>query len=586
MAYEGLPEDLSALSDDELSALEEAAVAAFDEIAAQEEVTPDSLAQADALANDIDAIRAERANREAMALENSARREALQARVHGTPESPGSPDAAPEGNAEFAAQEPETVVTETPAVSTTAEIPEKEEAAVTASTPEPHYSPARTTPREAVAKRKINVSLSNIAARAPEVNGPRHSAESVMVATADIPGMAQGARLTDMRSLVQAMQARVKTVGVTQRGDDAPRYSVATLDRKFRHVIDREASPEKISEVLTAASDVESLVAAGGWCAPSEISYDLFNIVCEDGMLDLPTVGINRGGIRFPVSPDFSSLSGNPALWTWTETQDIAAVTGTAQSGTKTCGRVPCPTFTEERLECDGVCLTVGNLMDDAYPELIENHTRLLFAFNAHKMNLRRIQKLLSASVAVSGFTGLGATGDSVVNNVLGALAIQATDYRAKFAMCQDAILEVVLPFWVLEMMRSDLRRRNGIELISVADVYIMDLFDALNIRIQFVGDWQLRTTGFPGASAGLLTWPTQVQALMFAPGTFVLGQGLQLNLGVIRDSVLNATNDYTAAWMEECWLVAKLGHESRLITINVCANGRTGANDLTACGV
>jgi hypothetical protein len=577
-AYEGLPEDLSVLSDEELSALETAAIEAFDEIAGQEEVTPESLATADALANDIDSIRAERDRRTEMALENSARREALQGRVHGTPETP----AETESSETFAAEETTDMADGT---ESTQDIPEKE-AAVTASTTPEHYTPATTTPREAVAKRKLNISLGGIQARAPEVTTPRNQGESVLVATADIPGLAQGARLTDMAGLVNAMQSRVKTVGVTARGDDAPRYSVATLNRQYKHVVDRDADPRQISDVLTAAANPDALVAAGGWCAPSEISYDLFNIVCEDGMIDLPTVGINRGGIRFPVSPDFSSLSGNAALWSWNETQDIAAVTGTAQSGTKTCGRVPCPTFSEVRLECDGVCLTVGNLMDDAYPELIENHTRLLFAFNAHKMNLKKINKLVAASVAVSGFTGLGATGDSVVNNVLGALAIQATDYRAKFAMCQDAVLEVVLPYWVLEMMRSDLRRRNGIELISVADSYLMDLFDALNIRIQFVGDWQLRTTGFPGAAAGLLTWPTQVQALMYAPGTFVLGNGLQLNLGVIRDSVLNETNDYTAAWMEECWLIAKLGHESRLITINVCANGRTGANDLTACGV
>jgi hypothetical protein len=582
--YEGLPEDLSALSDDELSALEEAAVAAFDEIAESDDVTPESLAAADQIANDIDALRAEASRRQEMALENAARREELRGRVHGTQPSGPEVEASAETTQTFASEED----TEEPdpegesVTENTQDIPEK---AVTAAAPE-HYSPAQTTPREAVAKRKLNLSLSGIQSRAPQVTTPRNSSEAVLVATADIPGLAQGARLENMAGLVQAMQSRVKTVGITARGDDAPRYSVATLNRQFKHLVDREASPQQISDVLTAASDPQALVAAGGWCSPSEISYDLFNVVCEDGMLDLPTVGVNRGGIRFPISPDFSSLSGNPAMWSWTETQDIAAVTGTAQSGTKTCGRVPCATFSEERLECNGVCLTVGNLMDDAYPELIENHTRLLFAFNAHQMNLRRINKLVAASVAVSGFTGMGATGDSVVNNVLGALAIQATDYRAKFAMCQDAPLEVVLPFWILDMMRSDLRRRTGIELISVADSYLMDLFNALNIRVQFVGDWQMRTTGFPGAAAGLLAWPTQVQALMFAPGTFVLGQGLQLNLGVIRDSVLNATNDFTAAWMEECWLIAKLGHESRLITINVCANGRTGANDLTACGV
>src|SRR5688500_2569298 len=369
--YEGLPEDLSALSDDELSALEAAAIEAFDELAEAEDVTPESLAAADAIANDIDALRAEAARRQEMALENAAKREELRGRVHGAEAATAEDAAASEGGegAEtFAAKA--TPVEET---ESTQEIPAKDDKAVTAAA---HYSPARTTPREAVAKRKLNVSLSGIQSRAPEVKTPRSREESVLVATADIPGMAQGARLDSMASLVQAMQARVKTVGITARGMDAPRYSVATLNRQYKHVIDREANPQQVSDVLTAAANPEALVAAGGWCAPSEISYDLFNIVCEDGMLDLPTVGINRGGIRFPISPDFSSLSGDEAMWHWTETQDIAAVTGTAQSGVKTCGRVPCPTFTEERLECDGICLTVGNLMDDAYPELrSEEHT-------------------------------------------------------------------------------------------------------------------------------------------------------------------------------------------------------------------
>lgn len=562
--YAGLPEDLSALSDDELSALEEAAVEAFDEIADEEsDVSAESVAQAAQLADDIDAIRAEAARRQEMALQHKNASAELRARIHGGGDAP----TADAGEESFAV----------------AEDDEEDEAAVTAAS---HYSPARTRPRNTIAKRKLNVSLSGIQARAPEVNVARTDRESVLVATADIPGLAQGAKLDNMASLVAAMQARVKTVGVTARGDDAPVYSVATMNRDFRYVVDREMTPEKVSEVLTAATNVDSLVAAGGWCAPSEISYDLFNIVCEDGLLDLPTIGINRGGIRFPISPDFSSLSGNAAMWNWNETQDIAAVTGTAQSGTKTCGRVPCPTFTEQRLECFGICLTVGNLMDDAYPEVIQNHMKLLMAFNAHRINLLKINKLVAASVGVSGFTGMGDTTESTINNVLGALELQATDYRVKFSMCNDAPLEVILPQWILSMMRSDIRRRTGVELLSVQDSYILNLFDALNLRIQFVADWQVRTSGFPGFSGGALTWPTQVQALMYAPGTFVLGNGLQLNLGVIRDSVLNATNDYTAAWMEDCWLIAKLGHESRLITINVCDNGRTGAANITACGL
>jgi hypothetical protein len=111
-----------------------------------------------------------------------------------------------------------------------------------------------------------------------------------------------------------------------------------------------------------------------------------------------------------------------------------------------------------------------------------------------------------------------------------------------------------------------------------------MSWFDLINVRVQWVGDWQVRGAGQPGNATPITAWPTTVQFLMFAAGTFVLGRGLQLNLGIIRDSVLNATNDHTAEWMEECWLVAKIGHESRLGTIAICPDGTTGAADLTAC--
>jgi hypothetical protein len=37
---------------------------------------------------------------------------------------------------------------------------------------------------------------------------------------------------------------------------------------------------------------------------------------------------------------------------------------------------------------------------------------------------------------------------------------------------------------------------------------------------------------------------------------------------------------------MEECWLIAKVGHESRRGVINICPDGTVGASDLTACDV
>jgi hypothetical protein len=430
-----------------------------------------------------------------------------------------------------------------------------------------------------------NPSLADAQRRAPEADVPR--AEPVLVASADIPGFQSGMKLEGMDGLVAAMTARARSMPITAKGLDAPRIPIAALMREFKYSLSPQSSLAEFNEVMTAAANPDILIAAGGWCSPSEISYDFFNIVCEDGALDLPSVGINRGGIRWPVSPSFADVVLGGALWTWTEAQDIAAVTGTAQSGTKTCGRVPCPGFDEERLHCDGICLTVGNLTEDAYPELIANHTRLVMAAHFHKMNRARINEVraLSASFTVTN----GSAGSGVVAPVLGALELQAIDYRSRYSMCEDALLEVVAPRWLRGAMRSDLRKRmgSGTDMLSASDAYLMQLFDAIHVRIQWVSDYQERTAGFPGVPSTLPTaWPTTVEFMMWAPGTVVLGQGMRLDLGIIRDSVLNATNDHTAEWMEECWLIFNPGHEVRRLTVNICPDGTTGAADLTACDV
>jgi hypothetical protein len=75
-----------------------------------------------------------------------------------------------------------------------------------------------------------------------------------------------------------------------------------------------------------------------------------------------------------------------------------------------------------------------------------------------------------------------------------------------------------------------------------------------------------------------MTAWPTTVDFLIYAAGTFIHGNGLSLDLGVIRDSVLNETNDHTAAWSEECHLVARVGHESRRYTVPFNVKGSTGA--------
>lgn len=426
-----------------------------------------------------------------------------------------------------------------------------------------------------------------IAQYAPDAKVHEERSEAVIVASADVPGFTQGGRLENIGALAEAMHKRARMLPDSRSGNPNV-YPVASLQREFTFTLNENSTPTQMNEVLTAAADEEILVAAGGWCAPSEISYDFFNIVCEDGMIDLPTVGLNRGGVQYPTSPSFGDLAADPDIvWTWTEQDDIDAET--SASVFKPCVRVECPAFIDRRADCDGFCVTAGNLIDYAYPELIANWLRLVMAIRAKATNARIIDIMLngggsgdaiSASLAVNHTGLLGAT----TSALLSSIELSITDYREKYSMCSDAILEVVLPRWANAVIRADLANREGIDVFGVTNGMIADWFNIRSARVQFVGDWQVRDAGEPGAATPITEWPATLDYMVFAPGTFVRGNGMSLDLGVVRDSVLNATNDHTAAWAEDCYAVLKPGHESRVVTVDICGSGEIGARTFT-CG-
>jgi hypothetical protein len=435
--------------------------------------------------------------------------------------------------------------------------------------------------------------LGEIAKYAPDAGVHEERSEAVIVASADVPGFVQGGRVENIYGLAQAMHARARMLPVSKTGDPNI-YPVAALQREFNFTLNEKSTPQEINAVLTAATDSDILVAAGGWCAPSEISYDFFNIVCEDGMIDLPTVGLNRGGVQYPTSPSFGDIVSIPDIvWGWTEQDDIDALT--SDSVFKPCVRVECPTFVDRRADCFGFCVTAGNLVDYAYPELIANWLRLVFAIRAKATNAAIIDIMLngggsgdpiSASIPVDHTGLLGATTSALLQSI----ELSIIDYREKYSMCSDSVLEVVLPRWANAVIRADLANRDGIDVFGVTNGMIADWFNLRGARVQFVGDWQVREPGAPGTATpggatALTEWPDTIDYMLYAPGTFVRGNSMSLDLGVTRDSVLNATNDHTAAWAEDCFAILKPGHESRVVTVALCPSGEIGARTFTCAG-
>lgn len=571
------PEDLGTLSLDELRSLQGQALAAFDTLAADENIDDEGVAELENLAGGIERVTTAINETQAAAAGRKAAFANAKDKV-----SKLRPTVQPEGDGEAASEV--SAGNKPPfgkgkkAEESEASEEETEEAEVETVT----AGGARTKARPSLAKAQANAPL------IPAGGGD----DLVITAAAPTSNVQIGSRFESMDDLVAAVSTHARSLVITE---GRPGFqTVASIKNNFEEVIDGDRTSlsefEAMIDRLRTPERMEDLVAAGGWCAPSEIRYDFFNIACQDGLVDLPTFGVQRGGIQFPVSPSLSDVwtgaftnATNP--WLWQEIDDIAAATGTGGNPSKPCVRVMCPTFDERRLECYGICLTAGNLTESAYPEAVRNHLSLLMSAHYHAMNKRYIDTMVGLSTAATVLT-TGSAGTGILADAPAVVALAAQDYRTKYGMCDDDVLEVVFPRWVKDAMRIDHLRRTGFWENVLTDSEINQLFARFRVRVQWVGDWQVRSAGFPGNSAAITDWPATATFMIYAAGTFVRGNGLTLDLGVVRDSVLNATNDHTAAWTEECHLIAKYGHESRQYTIPVCVAGRTGAANITCAEV
>jgi hypothetical protein len=569
------PPDLTLSSDTELSDLESRGAAEFDRVEAIDNVDPETLQYAMRLADDLDRIRAELRVREVRAQANSELQRtrvgeqlaALRERVHG--------QTAADTNSQA------------PAAVDTGAIAEATAQGVTAALASFMMDRRGSSVRPGEIARRATASLAETAQHAPAPKMPEK--RLAVTASVDIPGVAHGGELSNLASVADVVARKAKSMPVT-RGN--PNHQlVASIRNEFAHTVDDHTPARQVEglfRLLTSRDgDAEALVAAGGWCAPSEIRYDFFNIACSSGMIDLPTFGVTRGGVQFPVSPSLAdavdsiafapfaeTLSVTSVPWLWTEADDIAAATG---SPTKPCLRVPCPDFDEARLDVYGICLTAGNLANDAYPEATANTLKLLMAAHDHAVNANLIAQMLTLSTAAITISG-GAATDAAAPRIFNAAALAAVDTRERYGMCIDDVLEIVLPQWVREVIRADLAWKAGVELLAVGNAEIDSYFLARNVRPQWVDDWQVRGASQFGNATAMTAWPTTVDFLMYPAGTFLHGNGMSLDLGVVRDSVLNETNDHTAAWSEEAHLIARVGHESRRYRVGFNVNGSTSA--------
>lgn len=324
------------------------------------------------------------------------------------------------------------------------------------------------------------------------------------------------------------------------------------------------------------------LTAAAGWCAPSQVIYDLCELETSDGMVDLPEVQITRGGMRFTPGPDFATIFGGAGYFHQTEAQVIAGTT-------KPCMDIPCPNFTDIRLEVEGVCITGSILQRRGYPELVERFIRGAMVAHMHKLNAFVIAQMVAGSTVVDLNPPVDVPLDvSVASNLLMTVEQQIEDIRYRNRLGFNAEVELVFPHWIRPLFRADLSRRQGLAEFEVSDDRIDAWIRMRGGRPQYVYDWQDAFSGQatgPGGASPLTLWPNSVFYLAYPAGTWLRGSDDTIRLETIYDSAKLATNQYTALFTEEGVLVAQVCNGgSRVVEVQICPNGVTAAPVAYVC--
>lgn len=577
------PEDFTAVSDEDLNALHDRAVETFNGLYGDgSDLTEDDVNALASLTEGIEAVQTEKSARHEAAQERSARAAELAAKVRPEPaegeqlsaEIDPDEDEKPEGEDGEDEEEPDAEEDESPE-----DRPEGAGDTVTASA------------KNRAARREVRVPVSRTRRHMPKAEasaGQASTMADVAFAAGEGTGYAPGTGI-DWMGAASIIEKRLRAFnqGSYQAANRAGKHmrqqmSVMGIRKPIEDdLVIKDESFSHVNEVLTRATQEtrlpgNSLVASGGWCAPSETLYDLLEMESRDGIFSLPEVGVTRGGIRRTLGPDFADIYSAITGFHYTEDQDIAGQYGVGADGVgndtdgeKPCYKIECPEFEDFRLDVIGLCLTAGLLQQRGYPEVIARTIRGALVAHDHRIAAKTLAEIESQSTAVT----MGAVSGAAAP-ILQAIELQVEHLRYTSRIARSTTIEGVFPYWVRGAVRADLADRNGVDLLNVSDAQIDAWFSLRGIAPQFVYNWQdVNTLG----ADEFIGWPDEVKFLLYPAGTWIRGSSDIITVDTLFDSTQLRSNDYTALFTEEGWMVVRMGHYSRVVTVPINASGVSG---------
>jgi hypothetical protein len=554
-------EELAGLTDAELALLQAGIGDRADELA--DDRTPDAVAELQRAADGIERVGGVQDQRATEAEEREQAAQAARDRINAR--RPAT-DPEPEPDGEETPAEPETA-------------------------PEPVAASGRRPNLGDMARRRAATQTRD---RAPAPQTPPRRL-APLTAAGNVPGHAVGAGFTDIYDLAGAMNERMRTLG--RGGTTGEQVIVASAAREYpAERTLRVGESSENTRRLGAVTDPEVVVAAGGFCAPAEVDYGVEVLGVTDRPVRdaLPGFGADRGKIQFRKNLAFADYTG--AIGDWTEQNDIDAATPGGSDPTKPCLQIACPDLSAAQVQARTLCLEFRNMTSRFDPEGTAAAIRAADVAYARYSENQLLAGMRSFAIDVtSAATGLGALRD----------LFAAFDHLFAYAESRWRLtgvrMRAAIPAWVNRLIALDQARGmhgGATELLSVTRDQINTWLRARGVEPIWHLDGmaaQTAATGVPAVAkqfydgtsltdaAALPGFPDTASIVCWYEGDVSYLDGGTLDLGIIRDSGLVASNAYRT-FMEEFWGLAFRGQEMyHLVAGLQPRGGQAGTVDMSA---
>jgi hypothetical protein len=372
-----------------------------------------------------------------------------------------------------------------------------------------------------------------------------------LVAGGYLPSKVQGTKYEDRWDLAETM---CDTLRGLHRGQSHGNVIVASANYRPLYPEDRtlRAGDFKGNEAkFDNATSPRALVATGGICSPLNIDYSLPTWATADRPFKagLAQFQADRGGLTYRNPPTVAALAGATSIWT-------EATDANPQGATKPVISIACEGPVTVYVDAVPTRLGFGNLMGQFDPDTIAANTDLAVAAAARIAEVNLLNKLQAACTL--GITSAAVLGAS--RTWFATIDQLTANFRYTHRLNEDQALTIVLPAWVKSMLRQDrvlelAHDSSGMDPFQVPDSWIDDTLAVRNIKAI----WTLDAIGAnagggtngtqvftpPAATTAVPAYPTTVVWNIYIEGSIQFLDGGLLNLGVVRDSTLDATNDY-----------------------------------------